>query len=359
MKRTTFLPILKRLVSFQTTSNHPDAIDACFAYIQTLLAPYPLIVHRYKHNGHVSMIWSTKPDKHAHIILQAHCDVVPAPKHLFVMKKYNSKLFGRGVSDMKFAIALYIAILKHIFESKKPIPSLSLMITSDEEIGGTDGVGYLVNSLGYTGDVVLLPDGGDIWHMVEESKGVIHLHVHTKGKTAHASKPWKGTNAIDSMINHLKTLHTLFPASSANHWNTTINIGRINGGTQINQVPDTCDAYLDIRYPHTENKKEIMKRISDIFGKNHVTEITHAKPFHCDKNNRYVNIWKYCLTHYGKKSRWIKEHGASDGRYFSEKNIPVIITKPTGGDIHSDHEWMDCDELERYADIVQKFITTA
>jgi acetylornithine deacetylase/succinyl-diaminopimelate desuccinylase-like protein len=52
----------------------------------------------------------------------------------------------------------------------------------------------------------------------------------------------------------------------------------------------------------------------------------------------------------------IKEHGASDGRYFSAKWMPVILHRPTCENIHSKNEWVDVDAVAWVYEVYREFI---
>ncbi len=50
---------------------------------------------------------------------------------------------------------------------------VGLMLTGDEEIGGFDSTGYLLDQ-GYGADIVILPDGGQTIHeIVLKEKGLM------------------------------------------------------------------------------------------------------------------------------------------------------------------------------------------
>ncbi len=48
--------------------------------------------------------------------------------------------------------------------------------------------------------------------------------------------------------------------------------------------------------------------------------------------------------------------GSSDARFFGEKNIPVIVIAPVGGEIHSDNEWIDLEDLGRFYNVLKQWI---
>ncbi len=235
------LAIISDLVKFRTTADNPQAMDDCLSYIAQKLSFYPFIKKTYEKKGVKSIVWLTKDTLKPEIILNAHLDVVPASESMFKVKKNGDKLFGRGVSDMKFAIAVFIVALEKIFKKEGKLPLIGIMITSDEEAGGENGVSYLIKEIGYSPKIVLIPDGGDNLKIVERAKGVLELKIISHGKSAHSSRPWLGENAIDKLFKYVENIRGIFPNPKEEVWKTTVNLGKINGGKVINQVCDSAE----------------------------------------------------------------------------------------------------------------------
>jgi len=51
-----------------------------------------------------------------------------------------------------------------------------------------------------------------------------------------------------------------------------------------------------------------------------------------------------------------KEHGATDGRFFSERGMAVLITAPKGGNIHGNDEWVNLNSLVDLFNIFLRFV---
>ena len=50
-----------------------------------------------------------------------------------------------------------------------------------------------------------------------------------------------------------------------------------------------------------------------------------------------------------------RSEGASDARFFTKDNIPVIISKPVCAGHHADHEWIDLESVTTYTNILFDF----
>jgi len=350
------IEITRKLVAFKTVSEDQQAIEACFSYIEQELKDAPLILKRYCKNGVSSRVWLTEDTLEPEILLCAHLDVVPASEKLFILKEDNGKLTGRGVSDMKFAIASFIVALKKLAEDKKIPKSLGIIITSDEENGGVNGVGYLVDEVGYKPKVVIIPDGGDNWKIVTQAKGVLQLKLIVKGKSAHASMPWEGDSAIDKLASVCSKIRSRFPIPKKEVWKITVNFGKISGGLKANQVSDRAELVLDIRYIPEDSAEHIQKEIESLSEKCIVEKIVQANPFSTPIENPYIKKWEQLiLSNMSERNVFCREHGASDGRFFSQ-DTAVILSKPNGGGIHTEHEWLDTSSLLQFTNLLITFI---
>lgn len=354
--KNKLLTIISDLVEMKTISGNIKEIEKCFDYIDQNLAFFPFVKKVYEKNGVKSIVWLIKDSLKPDIILNAHIDVVPASEEMFKIKKEGDKISGRGVSDMKFAIAVYIVALKEIFKKEGRLPSIGILVTSDEEAGGENGVKYLIDEIGYCPKIVLIPDGGDNLKIVERAKGVLELKIISYGKAAHGSRPWLGESAIDNLCDYIKNIREVFPNPKNEVWKTTVNLGKISGGKAINQVCDLAELIIDVRFTEEYSKEKIIKIIKKLCKGADVEEVTFGSEFSTDRKNPLVKKWEKLLFEIGAKDIYIKEHGASDGRFFSEMKIPSIVSKPIGGNIHSEKEWIDLNSIVDYTKILEKFL---
>lgn len=59
---------------------------------------------------------------------------------------------------------------------------------------------------------------------------------------------------------------------------------------------------------------------------------------------------------YGINIGTVLSHGSSDARFFGEKNFPVLVITSKGGEIHSDDEWVDLEDLSRFYEVMKNWI---
>ena len=104
--------------------------------------------------GEVSNLWATVGEGNKMLVLLGHTDVVPTgpieqwDSDPFIGTERDGLLYGRGVADMKSSVAAFITACEDISSEKIPLKGkLGIMLTSDEEGPGEDGVKKVVEEL--------------------------------------------------------------------------------------------------------------------------------------------------------------------------------------------------------------------
>lgn len=361
MNKNIFISQLTKLVSFETISGNVVENSKALDYVVSLLNP-KIIIKRYKVKTAEVMIASNFDTLTPEIGYLAHMDVVSAKPEEFKLKIKGDKLYGRGTSDMKFSIPMGIELLNDLVLSKSKL-SFSLVITTDEETGGDFGCNYLVEKLKFRPKCLIVPDGGDNLTFVNKSKGVCWLSVVSKGIPAHASRPWKGKNALEPLVFLAKELTDIYGENSLKeNWETTMNIGQIVGGISVNQVCPEAVMKLDFRFPESNSSEKIIKQVESLAKKispnlKVIVDSTTLPTF----TDTGLPIVKDFISAIGKS--FDKEiiispaYGASDASHFGKYNIPVLMMKPMGGEIHSANEWVSVSSCLKFYEGLKIFLT--
>jgi len=356
------IKITEDLIKFKSEKSNYDELKNCVNYIKNYFNDCKnIIIKEFEHNKKPSLVISFKDTKHFDLLLNGHIDIVDAEDSQFIPKLEDNKLFGRGSIDMKGGVAACMLIMKELSKNENP-SNVGLMIVSDEEIGGFDGTNYLVNTENYTCDFAIAAepthtDSPDKLAIVISEKGVLLLKIYVKGKSAHGSRPWLGENAIEKLINKFHEIKKLFNEASANdNWKITINLSKFNAGTAYNKVPDHAELYLDIRYTEDTSIDEILEKINQIKDIN-IEVIESSSILTNEDNNEKILSFKSAIeTITNNTCELIKECGASDLRFTSEKGMTSVICGPLGANYHGDGEFIYVNSLLLYFNCMIKFI---
>lgn len=351
--------ILTKLISFHSTSDDLQGRHEAIEYIAHFVSKRGMHTSRYEWDGHEALVATVTPNvKKVAVLLAAHVDVVPGDDDMFALQKANGKLYGRGVFDMKFAIAAYLAVIDELQERLHEY-DIGIMITSDEEIGGKNGIDGTERLIreGYMADMVILPDGGRNWQLEESSKGVVRYKFEAKGKAGHASRPWEGESAITKLINLLHELQQRFVNQKAD--TDTFNIGEIAGGVAPNIIPDFATANIEIRLNEPSSLKQQEQNIGRLCQ---VHDVSYSREMLWnavinDMTNSYVTQFAQCIEAVtGIKSGSIKSLGGSDARFFAERGIPYASTYLPGSGLHSADEWIEEKALYQFKEVLSQYL---
>jgi succinyl-diaminopimelate desuccinylase len=196
------------------------------------------------------------------IALNVHGDVVP-PGAGWTHPPYageiaDGRLYGRGAAVSKSDIAAYVYALRALqAEGGVARGGVELHITYDEEFGGRCGPQWLLAKKLSDPDYALCP--GFSYEIGVAHNGCVQLEVIVHGRAAHAAMPASGIDALraahallGALYAHARTLtrvHSRVPGIDA----PTLVIGRIDGGTHTNVVPDRVSLRIDRRVIPEEN----------------------------------------------------------------------------------------------------------
>ena len=292
------------------------------------------------------------------ILLHGHADVVPGNEDQFDPREEGDELYGRGVYDMKGALAAMMYAIEDL-DKIGCDATVELLIVPDEEreYGGRTGAEILIEH-GHTGDFLITGEPTD-FHIGVQAKGVLDLRITIYGKSAHGSQPWLGKNAVLLAYEHYRQLQALPFAGARSEFfpYPSINMARIIGGDVINRVPDRATYDLDIRYLPDQDPKEILRQVRSIDMPAEVEILFTREPTYVSRKNPYVKaLREVAERHFPGNPLSVGRHGASDVIYFQRAGVPGVEFGPIGGGHHGPREFVVCSSLESYRQALVQFV---
>jgi succinyl-diaminopimelate desuccinylase len=351
--------ILRQLVAFKTVTGNQAECHKLLVYVADYLSARGMYIRWFEHEGYESLVASVKPNKKVFgVMLAAHVDVVGAPARLFKLQKRGGKYIGRGVMDMKCAVAVYMKTVDELQDNLQDY-DFGIMLTSDEEIAGTSSINGTVSLIneGYVPKMLILPDGGQDWQMEASSNGYAHFTLTASGKTAHGSRPWEGENAAFKIINTLQEIKEHFKDHGPE--TDTLNISSIITDGPVNRIPDYAKAEVSIRVVKRDGLGDWVDIFNDICTRHSVKLIMRFgwEPHFNDMDNPYVKRYAELTEEVtGVKVKGFHSYGGSDTRFFADQGVPYASAYPRGGGHHSDHEWLQVEALEQLGTIITRYV---
>jgi len=192
----------------------------------------------------------------------AHLDTVPPEAAIEpvvgedeIVRNAAGTILG---ADDKSAVASMLEAAARLVEDGRPHPGVELLFTPKEEVGLLGAAAFdesrFVARLGYVYDHAG-PIGEVILGAPHQQKVDIRFH----GRAAHAGMfPEEGRSAIAAAARAIADLRL-----GRLDGETSANVGRIQGGTARNVVPEWCDVATEAR-SHDERKlADLMREIVD------------------------------------------------------------------------------------------------
>ncbi len=266
--------IFDRLMSFDTVSSKPNI--ALMHYVRDLLADAGIeaLLIPDPSGGKANLYASTGPAGQGGVMLSGHTDVVPVEgqawtKPPFALTEEAGRYYGRGAADMKGFCAVAIATM--LQAAKRPLKTpLHLALSYDEEIGCM-GVRSLVTML-ETAPVrprfciVGEPTGMQV---ATGHKGKVALRATCSGREGHSALAPMALNALHLAADFVQAVRALQADVAANGLKdgdydvpySTLHVGKLNGGVQVNIVPNTAVIDFEIRSVAGEDVDGLITRL--------------------------------------------------------------------------------------------------
>ncbi|MBU0569148.1 M20/M25/M40 family metallo-hydrolase [Patescibacteria group bacterium] len=283
------------------------------------------------------------------------------------------KMYGRGTADCKAGIvsAIYSLLgLKQTVDENKI--RLELIFDGGEQDGSYKGMEMVVKR-GLHADAGIIGYAGDEFELAIGCRGYHRYTFTTKGKSTHTGARYNlGINAIEKMVDFIKEMYAISLPKSKNifyPFGNKMTFSMINGGREINVVPDECTARLDFRTTPDYSKKLVDKLIEETINKIKKKDKNFEVDWKYDLGNEgYIVDEKDELiklanesikTTYKRKALVVANGPSHIGTILARYGIPTIVWGPRGGNVHSYNEYVEIDSIPMtskiYADTVLKY----
>ncbi|MEE8077330.1 MAG: M20/M25/M40 family metallo-hydrolase [Candidatus Binatia bacterium] len=178
-------------------------------------------------------------------------------------------VWGRGACEQKGSLAAMMLALKLVAKSKLELAAdLSFVTSTAGESGKHDSLDYVLSSGKVQAEWGLI-DGPPQIQL--GNKGRIDILVSVRGKQAHSSRPWEGTNAIEGAVKVLERLKPLMPYPTDR---THPQLGRVSLTPTFieslpkatHTIPSECRILLDRRLLPGDDSDQAIKDLENTIG---------------------------------------------------------------------------------------------
>src|SRR6056297_828386 len=366
------IDMLARLVAFPTVSR--DSKLGLIDFVEDYLQSFGARCRRTWNADQTkaNLFAAIGPDAPGGVVLSGHTDVVPVDGQdwhtdPFELTEKDGLLFGRGSSDMKGFSAVFLARLSalNLAAMQKP---LYLALSYDEEIGCL-GIDRMVDdALAHfeRPDFAIIGEPTTM-QIVRAHKSINVFRTVVTWQAAHSSQPHRGAGAILAaarIIEHLDSIGRERRAQARDSgcelpW-TTVQVGRIEGGTAVNILPAHCEFLWEYRGLPDENPERIIDAVQRFIDQKILPDLREFAPEASVETTPIARVPPLIPDPEARAERWVRGlSGVRDGGSgevsfateagsFQRAGISSVVCGPGSIDqAHQPNEFIDPAELER------------
>jgi tripeptide aminopeptidase len=300
------------------------------------------------------------------VLLCAHLDTVPplAPIDPVLVDGWwenaNEGILG---ADNKAAIAVILALARHIRREDAPV-DVELLFTVGEETALAGARAFdssqLTSDFGYVFD-----HASPIGEVVVDSPTHFRIDAEFRGAAAHAGiRPEQGRSAIVAAARAIAAMRV-----GRLDAETTVNVGKIEGGSAMNVVPERCTVLAEVRALGAERAEEVVAEVVDRLHE--AANLPECEcdvdigvqrmfsGFHLPASRPAVRAAERALAACGYQPVRIASGGASDANALIASGFEVVNVANGTERNHEPGERVSVEALQRMLDVALALLDAA
>lgn len=229
-------------------------------------------VHVDKYGNTIGHIKGSKPGPK--IVFDGHMDTVPVTDESewqyppFEAEIHDGKIYGRGTSDMKGALASMAVAASNFKEKTGGDFAGEIFVAGIVHEECFEGVAAREVSAYAKPDYVIIGEASNCNVKIGQ-RGRAEIKIEVLGKPAHSANPEKGINAVYKMCKVIEAIKTLKPTHHDRLGDGILELVDIKSspfpGASV--VPEKCVATYDRRLLVNETKESVLAPINELLEK--------------------------------------------------------------------------------------------
>lgn len=201
------------------------------------------------------------------LLLLGHLDTVFPPDKFEGFQQDDEWVYGPGVCDMKGGNIVLLEALREMQNKNLEIKNIDILFVSDEESGSDDSK-LLTAELAKNYDYCFVYEAaGKEMEVVTGRKGVGTFFIDIEGRAAHAGNHY--SDGHDANLEAAYKLQELVKLTDLEK-QTTVNVGKIEGGIGANTISPHAKLTFEIRYKEETERDRVLDGIEKIIKNSYV-----------------------------------------------------------------------------------------
>ena len=296
------------------------------------------------------------------LIVSAHLDTVFPAETDLAIRRDGGRVYGPGIGDNSLGVAGLFGLVWALRERGIQLPGDVWLAanTCEEGLGDLRGMKALVEHFADLPKAYLVIEGMALGHVYHKAIGVrrYKITIHVTG--GHSWIDYGAPSAIHEISALATKIAAIQPPALPR---TTLNIGRIGGGTSINTIAAEAWMELDLRSEEQDSLTDLVRQVeklvdaaeqrgvmveAEIIGQRPPGEISPDHPL--------IRLAQVCLVE--QQVEPVMTVGSTDANIPLSKGYPALVLGLTrGGGAHTVHEFFETAPLAQGLEQVVQFVS--
>ena len=298
------------------------------------------------------------------LIVSAHLDTVfPSETSLHATRE-DERVYGPGIGDNSLGVAALFGLMWMLRERRIKLQNDVWFVANvcEEGLGDLRGMKAVVDKFGERVKAYLVIEGLSFGHVYHRAIGVKRYRVTINTAGGHS---WSDYGQPSAVHEAAKLVTEIASLSVPVVPRTTLNIGKISGGTGINVLASEAMFELDLRSESTDILNALVSQVEKlirnankdgvkiepaVIGQRPAGEVAVDHPL--------IKLAVECLREQGIKAELTC--GSTDANIPLSRGLPATVLGVTTGDgAHTVHEFIEVGHVEKGMEQLVRFVERA
>jgi tripeptide aminopeptidase len=298
------------------------------------------------------------------LIVSAHLDTVFPIETNLAVKKMKNRIIGPGIGDNSLGVTALFGLLWLLRERKLSLPGDLYLVANvcEEGLGDLRGMRAVVERFSADVHAYLIIEGMSLGYIQHRALGVQRYRITARTAGGHSWSDYGQPSAIHE-LSALVTRLTAIPLPPEPR--TSLNVGRMGGGTSVNAIAAEAWLELDLRSENPQALTELTRKVENLVetaGRPEVgmeAEVIGRRPAgELDASHPLVKLAEACLREQRIEPKLMI--GSTDANIPLSLGLPALVLGVTNGaGAHTTGEFIYTEPVGRGMQQLAQFVNRA
>ncbi len=314
--------------------------------------------------GNVLGRWPGEGPAGRPLVVSAHLDTVFPRSTELRVRRQGKRLYGPGLGDNSIGVAALLGLIWLLKERGIRLPGDLWLVanTGEEGLGDLRGMKAVVQHFGSQVIGYLVLEGMALGNVYHRGVAVHRYRVAVRTSGGHAWSDYGQPSAVHELVKLASQMMALpLPASPR----TTLNIGRIEGGTSVNTLAAQAWMEIELRSEALKMLEGWLRAVETLFEaarrpgvRVEAQTVGHRPGGEMPRSHPLIRLAVSCLQEQGIEPNLIG--GSTDANLPLSLGLPALVMGvTTGGGAHTTKEFIEVEPIEQGMEALAAFVRGA